>query len=409
LVFPATLNRYIFREIVIAFFFCFSVFLAAGLIAGFLPLLQKGMEVGMDLTLILFQVLIHALPGTLVTVLPLSIMIGILLGLGRMASDNEIAAIKASGISIIRLLPPVVLLGILGVVFSLVCTLFLIPKGIAKGRMLMQEAMMKKAHAGIEERTFFDALKDLILYVEKIDSGTGEMSRIFIRESSQPNEITTILANRGTVQTDQESRSLVLHLHDGTIVKENQQGDSSGVLEFKSYVFRYTLDPAKLGHATRSFEEMSISEMREKVVQTTLIKPEDPPDVITYHNRVRLFADILIFQRLVYPFSCLALAMAAFPLGVVNMGKSRLNNVSAGLLGMFVYYSLVLATDRAARSGLASPLAVLPIPPVAFIGASLYFILCLNQEKLPRFLVGIPSLFRYGKPVKVAGKPSPTS
>ncbi len=97
--------HYVFREIVVSFVFAFAVLLVAGLIAGFLPLLQKGMESGLELTLILFQVLASALPGTLVTVLPLSMMIGILLGLGRMAADNEVAALKSAGISVLRLLP----------------------------------------------------------------------------------------------------------------------------------------------------------------------------------------------------------------------------------------------------------------------------------------------------------------
>ena len=65
----------------------------------------------------------NALPGTLVTVAPLSISVGILLGLGRMASDNEIAAIKSSGVSIVRLLPPVLALGFLGFCLSMLCTL----------------------------------------------------------------------------------------------------------------------------------------------------------------------------------------------------------------------------------------------------------------------------------------------
>lgn len=404
--FPRTLNRYVFKEILIAFAFCFSVFLAAGLIAGFLPLLQKGMEAGMDFTLILFEVLIHALPGTLVTVLPLSIMIGVLLGLGRMAVDNEISAIKASGISIIHLMPPVVVLGLLGVVLSLVCTLVLIPKGISKGRTLMQEAMMKRAHAGIEERTFFGALKDLILYVEKIDSATGEMSRIFLRESSQPNEITTILAHTGTVHTDPESQSLVLNLHKGTIVKEDRQGDSTGVLDFESYVFRYKIDPEKLGQSNRSFEEMTISEIRQNVAQNTREKPGDTPEILAYYERVKLFGDILILQRFLHPFSCLALALTAFPLGVVNMGRSRLNNVSAGLISMFLYYAFVLATERAARSGLASPWAVLPFPQAVFILISLYFSLFINRERLPRSLVYLQSVLFYRRAYRLARKTS---
>ncbi|MCX5860686.1 MAG: LptF/LptG family permease [Desulfomonile sp.] len=383
------INRYVFREISVSFAFCFAVFLVAGLIAGFLPLLQKGMEAGLELTLILFQVLINALPGTLVTVLPLSIMIGILLGLGRMATDNEISAIKSSGISILRLLPPVAFLGLIGLGASLICTLVLIPKGIAQGRRLMQEAISKRLDAGIEERTFFGSLKNLIVYVEKIDSSTGVMSRVFIRETTQPNETTTILAKKGVAYQDPEGKAFILNLRDGTILKEDLTGDSTGILAFETYVFRYPLDQAGLNDAPKALEEMSISAVRDRVKMVTTPKETDTSEVLAYYERVKLFAGILIIQRFTYPLACLALAIIAFPIGILNMGRSRLNNVSLGLIAVFVYYALVLATERAARSNVADPILVLPLPPLLFILGSAYLIRCASMERIPAVIIGV--------------------
>ena len=211
------IDKYVFREISVSFLFCFAIFLVTGVIAGFLPILQKGMESGLELTIVLFQALANALPGTLVTVAPLSIAVGILLGLGRMASDNEISAIKSSGISITRLLPPVLTLGFFGFCLSLLCTLVLIPKGISEGKRLMYEALTKRIDAGIEERVFFDSLKNMIMYVEQIDSSSGLMSRIFIRESSKPDDVTTILAKKGKVATDPEGKSFIMDLRDGVV------------------------------------------------------------------------------------------------------------------------------------------------------------------------------------------------
>lgn len=387
---PSIIDRYVFREIVVSFLFCFSVFLVAGLIAGFLPLLQKGMEAGLEITLILFQVLINALPSTLVTVLPLSIMIGILLGLGRMAADSEIAAIKSSGISVVRLLPAVLALAMIGLAMSLICTLILIPRGIAEGRRLMQGALTTRVDAGIEERHFFDTLKNMILYVEKIDSSTGIMSRIFIRESSNPDEVNTIIAREGKTFPDPEGKAFVLHLRNGTIIKEDKYGDTTGTLSFDSYVFRYPLDKAASGDAPKPLEEMTIAGIRDRVRSAVVEKDTDTPEVRAYQRRVRTHARVLITQRFTYPFACLALALMAFPLGLLNLGKSRLNNVSVGLVVMFLYYAFTLATERAARSGLAPPELALPVPAVVFMCVSAYFIRCVRLER-------IPGLIRYGQ------------
>jgi len=243
---PTLIDRYVFREILVSFVFCFAVFLVTGLIAGFLPLLQKGMESDLGLTAILFQLLIHALPGTLVTILPLSLTLGILLGLGRLAADNEIAALKSAGISILRLFPPVLLLGLIGLGLALACTLYLIPRGISEGRRLAQEALLKRPDAGIEEHAFFDSLKDVILYVDRIDPASATMEGVFIKQSSDPEELRTIIAKKGKSQPDPDGKAFILHLLDGTILQENRQGDVK-IGTFEKYIFRYPLEHAGLG------------------------------------------------------------------------------------------------------------------------------------------------------------------
>ncbi|MBI5249476.1 MAG: LptF/LptG family permease [Desulfomonile tiedjei] len=384
LVFTTILGRYVFLEITVSFLFSFAVFLITGLIAGFLPLLQKGMEAGMELTLILFQVLVNALPGTLVTVLPLSLTIGILLGLGRLTADNEVAAIKSAGISIVHLLPPVVLLGFLCLLLSFACTLTLIPKGITEAKRLMQEAATKRVDAGIEERTFFDSLKNLILYVEEKDPSTGILSRIFIRESSDPDDVKTIIARKGKIAPDPEGKALVLDLRNGTILKENLNGDSTGTLAFESYVFHYALDRAGTQASNRTFEEMPISGIREQVgiASEKRLTAADSAQA-DYYRRVVLMGQILITQRFTHPLACMALALIAFPIGLLNLGKSRLNNVSLGLFAIFIYYALTLATERMARSGVAPPELAMPLPALLFAMTSLYLMRCVRLERVP--------------------------
>lgn len=380
---PGIISRYVFREVVAAFLFCLAVFMLTGLVAGFLPLLQKGMEAGMELTMILFQMLINALPSTLMTVLPLSITIGILLGLGRMAADNEIAAIKSSGISVAKLLPPVLLLAGIGFALSIVCTLWLIPKGISAGHRLVQEALTTRADAGIEERTFFDRLKNLILYVEKIDPGTGVMTNVFIRESSNPDEVKTILAVKGKVVPDPQGKALILHLRDGTVISENSAGDSTGALAFESQVFRYPLGDLDMHKTSKSLEESSISSIRDRMREAEAKERTAEGAQRDFYQRVQRLGRIVIVQRFSHPLACVALALMAFPLGVLNMGSSRLNNVSVGLVAIFAYYALTLAAERTARSGLAPPELVLLVPSLVFVFLTLYFIRCVKMEKIP--------------------------
>ena len=388
------LDRYIFKEISISSMFSFAVFLGAGLIAGFLPLLQKGLESGAELTIILFQVLVHALPGALVTVAPLSITAGILLGLGRLAADNEISAIKAAGVSVLRLAPPALLIGLIGFTISLVCTLWLIPQGISQGKRLMQDALTKRVDAGIEEGVFFDKLKNLILYVEKIDSSTGVMSKIYLRETSDPKETNIVMAKKGKVSPDPEGKAFILDLRDGIILREDQLGDSTGALAFETYVFRFPLDKNLCEPVPQSFEEISIREIRQRIATMQDVQNTDDKNLMAYYARARNHAGLLITQRFTHPLACVALAFIAFPIGVLNLGRSRLNNVSVGLGAIFVYYALTLMTERIVRSGLAPAEFVLPLPALVFMFFGTYFTLLVRNERNPRLFVWVQNLFR---------------
>jgi lipopolysaccharide export system permease protein len=380
---PTIIDKYVFKEIAASSLFCFAVFLIAGIITGFLPLLQKFIEKGLAITLILFQVLISALPSTLVTVLPLSIMIGILLGLGRMTADNEVAALKSSGISVVRLLPPVIFLGLIGLALSLLCTFVLVPKGITQGRRLMKEAATKGINAGIEERTFFDSIKNLVIYVESIDPSSGVMERVFIRETSRPNEILTILAEQGKPIPDPEGKNLILGLHNGIVIRENKNGDFINDTAFGSWVVRYPIAQTGLEGSKKSWEESSVSEIWQRLKEFLKTTPPVNPQAINYRRRVITIAHTLVTQRYTHPLACLALAFMAFPLGLLNLGKSRLNNVSVGLVVIFFYFAFTLATERAARSGLALPELVLPLPFVVFVISAAYLVRLVRLERIP--------------------------
>jgi lipopolysaccharide export system permease protein len=300
-----------------------------------------------------------------------------------MTADNEIAALKSAGISVVRLLPPVMLLGCIGFVLSLACTLVLIPAGISRGHELMREAFTARPIAGIEERTFHDNFKDLIVYVEKIEPGTEIMKNVFIRESSDPDDVKTILARQGKVAPDPQGKDLVLNLSDGVILREDRLGDSKPAIEFKNYVFRYARSNPGPEVASKSLEENSVSEIVQRIRRARAKQKTTTGQEHELYQREERLGRIFLTQRIVHPLACMALALMAFPLGVLGMGKSRLNNVALGLGAIFVYYALALATERLARSGLAQPEPVLFLPPVLFVGAAAYFIHCVRLERVP--------------------------
>jgi lipopolysaccharide export system permease protein len=209
------------------------------------------------------------------------------------------------------------------------------------------------------------------------------MERVFIRETSQPNEVLTIIAEQGKPIPDPEGKNLILGLRNGTVIRENRNGDFINNTVFGSWVVRYAVDQAGDGQSGKSWEELSISEIWQKLEETLTKTPPVNQDAIDYRRRVSTIAHMLITQRYTHPLACLALAVMAFPLGLLNLGKSRLNNVSVGLAVIFFYYAFTLATERIARSGLASPELVLPLPCLVFLIAAAWLIRQVRLERIP--------------------------
>src|SRR5256885_3714275 len=125
-----TLDRYIFREI----FFPSLIALAA---LTFVAFLAFSREIGWLLELIVRQsakiseiraISVAILPNVLTFTIPMAVLVGILTGFGRMSSDSEAIAFRATGLSMIRLLAPVLFLGMLAFAGNLAITVWIAPQ-----------------------------------------------------------------------------------------------------------------------------------------------------------------------------------------------------------------------------------------------------------------------------------------
>src|SRR5207237_8225786 len=84
------------------------------------------------------------LPNVLTFTIPMAVLVGILIGFGRMSSDSEAIAFRANGLSMIRLLVPVMLLGVIAWGSNLAMTMWIAPRTAAQLRDLAYEMIAKK-------------------------------------------------------------------------------------------------------------------------------------------------------------------------------------------------------------------------------------------------------------------------
>src|SRR5712664_198720 len=160
-----TLDRYIFKEILFP-----SVIALVAL--TFVAFLAFSREIGWLLELIVRQaatlseirsVSVAILPNVLTFTIPMAVLVGILTGFGRMSSDNEAIAFRASGVSMVRLLAPVLVLGAVAFAANLAMTVWIAPRTAAHLRDLRYEIIAKQVSLEVKPRVFNESITNFVL------------------------------------------------------------------------------------------------------------------------------------------------------------------------------------------------------------------------------------------------------
>src|SRR5947207_7448610 len=114
----------------------------------------------------IWSISVAILPNVLTFTIPMAVLVGILTGFGRISSDSEAIAFRASGLSMIRLLVPVMTLGVIACAANLFVNVWAAPRTAARLRELRYQILAKEVSLEVKPRVFNESLTNLVLYVQ---------------------------------------------------------------------------------------------------------------------------------------------------------------------------------------------------------------------------------------------------
>ncbi len=148
---------------------------------------------------------------------PMGVLVGVIMGFGRLSADNEVIALNACGVSLGKVMAP-------ALVMSLVITAgltwfnnYILPEANHKARLLMTDITRKKPTWTLEENVFLDYFDNYHILVKKIDHKTSRLSDITIFEHKDPGLPRTITARSGDMEISADGSLLIMQLYDGQI------------------------------------------------------------------------------------------------------------------------------------------------------------------------------------------------
>jgi len=172
---PTILDRYILREMLPPTGLGLLVFTFVLLINEIPRLLAILVARSADLSTIL-RVFLNLLPSIFAVTIPMAFLLGVLLAFGRLASDSEIVALRATGVSPLRLLGPVLMLSAITGLLTFYINAVALPAANQAHRELVFSLVVTKARTVVKPRTFTDELLPgrMMLYVSDISPETGD-------------------------------------------------------------------------------------------------------------------------------------------------------------------------------------------------------------------------------------------
>ncbi len=327
------LTRYILREVLSyavlgGVMFTFILFTAR--LGSILETFVRGSASLTDVSLLIA----YFLPDALVVTIPMAVLVGILLGLSRLAADSEVTAMRASGMGALDFVRIVSLVSLGAVLLGLFNSFYLEPHAAAS--LLRLEYRLKYAQASfeVEPRVFDEDFKNTVLYVQDVVPGTGAAlwRHVFIADLSQPASPKITTAEEAIVTTEGPG-DLHLLLKDGG---QHQISDTDPN-QYNIETFATANVPMQAGaqddtHISRSntrYEALPLSQLRREIARDD---GSPAARVIARPYRIELN------KRFSYPCACFVLMLVGVPLGLTSKRGGRSTAFVLTILLVFTYY-----------------------------------------------------------------------
>ncbi len=290
------------------------------------------------------EIFFYTVPMALTYTIPMSVLVGILIGLSRLAADSEITAMRATGMGVWNFLRILSIFVVAAWVLALVNGIYVAPKSQAALARLEDQLKGSQVSFEVQPRVFYEGFPKYVLYVQDVHSAQGAAlwKGVFLADVSNASNPVITLARQGIVVSEGQER-LHLHLIDGS----THETDPNQPDHYQISTFQQTDIPIDLPSAgNRNDEPVPLGVMNTWALRDQA-KRVDP--ILARWYRIEFY------RRFALPTACLVLALVGIPLGLSSKKSGKSGGFVLTILLVFVYYVISLVGVSLARQGHVSP------------------------------------------------------
>jgi LPS export ABC transporter permease LptF len=364
------LDRYIGREVASHAVLGLAVFT----FVFFVPQLVRLMELvvrhsgGFGTVILLF---LCTLPPVLIFTIPMAVLVGVLIGLGRLSSDSEIVALHASGVSLRRLLLPIGFVALVSALAALVITFWLSPASLRTLRRLEMKILASQASFAVQPRVFDERFPHFVLYVQDATAEATQWQGVFLASTGGANGVAVTVAKDARVLSEDEGNRIELHLGPGSTHQYDPRS------------------PDRYNVTTFGENDLAVD------VSGTIASARNSALTVSERSASALLADrgpgwrdarVDLNNRIAFPVACIVFALLGVPLGVRPRRGGRAAGLILTLILIGAYYFLWIAGDHWARQGKVPPWAGIWAANIVAVAVGLHLFRRIETVRKPNSL-----------------------
>ena len=337
-----TIDRYVIREVIPPFVLSLLIFTFLLEIPPVMRYLETLVAKGVSWQ-VAGRILLTLIPQGLGLTIPMALLTGLLIGLGRLSADREAVALLACGVSPYRLMRPVILMATVASAATMYVMIKAIPDANQTFREITFEVVTKKVENDIRPREFFEDFPGWVLYVRDQPEQQPGWRDVLVANTSKPETTELFLASRGRLVIKRDERRVDLILADGRRYTGGKPGET------ETYQFgelTMSLDPDsvfKRAELPRGVTEKTIQELRDDMHQKIKQGLSPHPEILQ------------IEQKFSIPTACFVFASIGLALGLTVARDSKLAGFVVGIAVIFAYYIVMFLAEAYVKGYYAGP------------------------------------------------------
>ncbi len=303
------------------------------------------------------KLLIYKLPSILVLTFPVSTLFGTAMALGRLSKDSEIVALRTSGVNLIRISVPIIIIGIFVSLLSYVTNEKIVPHANYVASNIIRQIIYKRPLPTVQNNVFFKDAHNRHYYARRIDMKNKTMDNIMVYEVTDDKFPRVILAKRATF------KGRLWELSDGVVHKYDEKGYLNYEATF-SYMKLNVSEDVMSFSKSRNYQEMDSNELK------SMIMAMDKGGINTDTLRTELYMKYSI------PLTCFVFGFIGIPFSLPSPRSGRTWGMVVTIVFMFTFYVFASVFRSLGKGGVLPPAVAAFTPQISFtiIGAALLYL-----------------------------------